>query len=713
MACDQCFRLKVRCDAASPRCANCNKLQVECTYLRPDRRKISKLAVTNLVERVRLLEHTLQQHNIPIPTSIRSSKTTAISFQNLHCGSINGDTQPFSEPLMYTKENDETQLARERVLIERIDRSSSLTPGLDPEIELLVKRTGSLQFTDHGQLKYFGATSNVHFLRDTIPFQVRAPDAPPSSHEKDKSPSESSLLEYISPATPSIPRELEDHLIKLYFAWENPYFRVVDEDAFMSARRRVLSRSNQEDDLPGPFCYSEFLVNAMCSWGALFTDRELPDLPSLHDFFISQAREKLERDLDNPTIATVQGLAMMSGSEASRGRDSRGWLYAGMASQVAHHLGLHMDVGHYVRSGDITQNEATLRDTTFWGTYVIDTAWSYYLGRLVRPVVNVNRNPAQTPSQTRSTQSQYWENYTDDLADLPNYRGQYVDPVASMWKQQLKLCFIMERFQNTLYDKQTSSIGQLRMHTSAVTWALDKWMDELPSDLAVDCDSISNIYLPHVLVLHAQFHEAMIFANHPFITEPRTGNGHFGLLSLQTQKKCTESARKISQIIRMYDRLWTLRRMNIQFIHPMFTAAIVHLYVACTTSMHRLDQYKSAISDLRTCCNALRDVGKYMEIAVWQLRSIDRIRQVWYDLLENHAHGMSDAPILSEQQRLLSPSFNVDKECDRWTAIETVIQEAVSLTNTNLLLKEHMTWYDAWMQIQDTIGMDPFSVGFA
>ena len=43
-------------------------------------------------------------------------------------------------------------------------------PGLYPDIELLVKRTGSLQFTEQGQLKYFGTTSNVHFLRTAIPF---------------------------------------------------------------------------------------------------------------------------------------------------------------------------------------------------------------------------------------------------------------------------------------------------------------------------------------------------------------------------------------------------------------------------------------------------------------------------------------------------------------------------------------------------------------
>lgn len=188
-----------------------------------------------------------------------------------------------------------------------------------------------------------------------------------------------------------------------------------------------------------------------CSWGALFTDRKVPELPEqLHDFFIARARALLERDIDNPTIATVQALAMMSGSEASRSRDARGWLYDGMASQLALHLGLHLDVEHYVWSGEMTRQEANVRSTAFWGSYVIDLAWSYYLGRLTMPVADVNRIPARTPSQDKTGLPRYWENYTDETAALGTPVQRYIDPVASMWVHHLKLCYIMERLQRTL-----------------------------------------------------------------------------------------------------------------------------------------------------------------------------------------------------------------------------------------------------------------------
>lgn len=155
----------------------------------------------------------------------------------------------------------------------------------------------------------------------------------------------------------------------------------------------------------------------------------------------------MERDIDHPTIATVQALAIMSGSEASKGRDSRGWLYDSMAAQLAHHLGLHLDVEHYVQSSDMTRQEANARSTAFWGTYVIDTAWSYYLGRLTMPVAGVNRIPVRTPSENQRGPPRYWENYTDENLFCLQ---QYVEPLASMWEHQLKLCYIMERLQQAL-----------------------------------------------------------------------------------------------------------------------------------------------------------------------------------------------------------------------------------------------------------------------
>lgn len=249
------------------------------------------------------------------------------------------------------------------------------------------------------------------------------------------------------------------------------------------------------------------------------------------------------------------------------------------------------------------------------------------------------------------------------------------------------------------YDKHTGSISQLRAHTFAVTCALDKWLDDLPSELVIDTTSTSAVYLPHVLVLHAQFHEVMIFANHPFITTPRIGK------STDSRRKYLESAKAITRILGIYKRLWSLRRINIQGIHPMFTASMVHLYIACTSKSH--EEYTQAVSNLETCCSAVKDASKSFELAAWQLRSVHRVCQIWHDMLENQTQDSSPRTVAKQSDTEIWP-----KDRERWVAIQAAIQKSMASTDIDPA-SEEIPWFNTWMQMQEMAGADPFSVGSA
>lgn len=43
-----------------------------------------------------------------------------------------------------------------------------------------------------------------------------------------------------------------------------------------------------------------------------------------------------------------------------------------MAMRLAFDLALHVDMTPYVRTGSISQEEADLRKTVFWGAYTVD-----------------------------------------------------------------------------------------------------------------------------------------------------------------------------------------------------------------------------------------------------------------------------------------------------------------------------------------------------
>lgn len=221
--------------------------------------RLSKIAVAQLLERVRLLEKALNDHNISIPSSpppqgpprpSNPSEKTPESSEFLECLNEGRLTLPDEDPEIKPWDTSD----REQALIKRIDQGHRLTPGLDPEMELLVKRTGSLQFTEHGQLKYFGTTSNVHFLKTAIPFQ-------PALRGGQYAETPEMWLERAGLGQ-VIPREMVDHLIKLYFTWQNPYFHVVDQKAFMDARKQAISAREAGRTIKSS-CYSELLVNAM------------------------------------------------------------------------------------------------------------------------------------------------------------------------------------------------------------------------------------------------------------------------------------------------------------------------------------------------------------------------------------------------------------------------------------------------------------------
>lgn len=50
---------------------------------------------------------------------------------------------------------------------------------------------------------------------------------------------------------------------------------------------------------------------------------------SLGEYFADRAKALLEIELDDPCVATVQALAMLSSYEVGCNKDSRGWLYSG------------------------------------------------------------------------------------------------------------------------------------------------------------------------------------------------------------------------------------------------------------------------------------------------------------------------------------------------------------------------------------------------
>jgi hypothetical protein len=116
-------------------------------------------------------------------------------------------------------------------------------------MDQLSGRIGSLQIAEDGQLRFYGATSNLHILHNG-PMSL--------SRSKFRSASEDGANLLIGGGVGhQVSDELEDHLLKLYLCWEDPSIHVVDEGVFWRERHRCKTTNSSSS------VYSEVLTNAM------------------------------------------------------------------------------------------------------------------------------------------------------------------------------------------------------------------------------------------------------------------------------------------------------------------------------------------------------------------------------------------------------------------------------------------------------------------
>jgi len=111
--------------------------------------------------------------------------------------------------------------------------------------------------------------------------------------------------------------------------------------------------------------------------GAFYSKRDHPSIDErASDFFAARTRIFLEIEMDSPTLATTQAAMILSAHESANGRDSRAWIYSGMAVQMATDLGLHLNIELNAKYLDVVteiEQVIALRNSIFWVIYSSNT----------------------------------------------------------------------------------------------------------------------------------------------------------------------------------------------------------------------------------------------------------------------------------------------------------------------------------------------------
>ncbi|CAM1509660.1 Fc.00g033990.m01.CDS01 [Cosmosporella sp. VM-42] len=502
-------------------------------------------------------------------------------------------------------------------------------------------RMGSLHLSEDGELRYYGATSNLTLLDNTaMPLDHRREIEAENAQKRGQAMVDAAGVgQTINPA-------LVQHLTSLYFAWQDPSFHVVDKDMYQKQQ----SQSNRESK--NTTFYSETLMNTICAFGALYDARRHADLPTpLSDFFMKRAKIWLEVELDSPRVATVQALVILSSFEAAQTRDARGWLYSGMSIRLSFDLGLHIDMTPYVTSGQMSSEEAEVRKVAFWGSFIVDHLWGFYLGR---PPFHINTDEVsvQKPGErVYASKRGEWVPY--GLSKAVPVKS-IADPIELVARQWVLLCEIMGLFCHVLYNRHDVDDTSLQYFVQNTVSQLESWKSNLPRELQVDLDHDGTVYLPHVLVLHLKYYQSMIYIHRPFIS--RRGSRSFpptlDRSYLHARKVCIDSAIAISTLLRIYRTTYTLRYANVDVISIIFSAVIILIF-ASVVSPHphqephgrsptansngsdgargeRLSPGGGSIAaHLDTCCKALADLGHVFQNATRTLEVLLAIKRKW------------------------------------------------------------------------------------
>lgn len=346
---------------------------------------------------------------------------------------------------------------------------------------------------------------------------------------------------------------LVQHLLALYFCWEYPTFASLSKEHFLRDYAHGRHR----------YC-SPILVNALLALGCRFSTqpntRANPNEPRTSgDHFFKEALRLLYKETNNHTLTSIQALGIMSIREASCGRDSESWYYAGQSVRLAVEMGLHRV------NIDADEDELAVQAATFWGAFALDHAWSLATGSL--PQCSLFPHLPPKPAIIDGIEASLWIPYTDDGAPLQRSCEQPSN-VRSVYKC---FCELSELVHQSLYvlhspGRPLTSRDLLSLYTQYLNW-----YDSIPEVLR-----LGHNFTPAVLFAHMYYHFAILLLFRPLIKLRILGS------AILPRDVCSQAADAIQGLLRSYSQLYTLHRTPSFVPYFLLTSSIMHLAIGAS-----------------------------------------------------------------------------------------------------------------------------------
>ncbi|BEI80510.1 hypothetical protein CcaverHIS002_0110390 [Cutaneotrichosporon cavernicola] len=513
-ACVNCRQRKKKCDGNEP-CATCLAYKDECVWGGKDdwRKPLSRSETNALRGRVEQLEALVRDYK---------TRLELVSIQRSMPSVESSTRSPMPQKLAPPRHRDDVE---------------------------------DVLHDDDGTLRFFGPTSAFH----------RAKPSHPPSREPFHTRGEDMKWARFLPDI-YLTRDAHDTAVDRFFRYFSAFGQRVTPHLFYRDMELALDLAEADIPVAAPN-YSPLLHNVILCLGLAYADEGYLRAVTTRRAFHEEANRRLDAEIGNPSLATVQGLALRSSFSSTEGDYSVGWINNGLATRMCYALGLHVDTTPLVERGKLLAEQNTQRCVTYWTCYVQEEMWAIYMGRT--PLM----------SQWHSVPYPTVDTVTD------NWEWTWPDSRAPPQKMYLSTCFVYTTALMRIATEITTTIYTGRyqksdlVHDGTVKRFSDQltaWLQSLPPPLQLSGNG-TDLTLPHVVLLHLGCSWIAILLFQPFSQVANKEDVDFGKYAMT---RCHRAALKVHRLAQLYRAQHKLKFVPPTIAQTVYTAGTSFLLAA-------------------------------------------------------------------------------------------------------------------------------------
>ncbi|KAF9429510.1 hypothetical protein BGZ94_000052 [Podila epigama] len=367
-----------------------------------------------------------------------------------------------------------------------------------------------------------------------------------------------------------------DNLLSLYFRYMYPF-------APMFIRRTFMEEHHQKR----PDLSQILILNAIFCNACWYSDDPLIKQDSTKYF--NRAKIILDETYHVSRVSTVQALLLMSHHQYAVGNYSGGWLYTGMATRIAHDIGLHRQ--------DVQVNEpeeAEIRKRVWWAVYIADRLGGGILGRPMN--LRDKEYNVRMPSDD-------WiaELGGDDAVEYP-YEPERIISCRLLWA--VKLFMQMGNVLNTMHCIEAEINGAFladisrtqlpQLHNSLTSWFLS-----LPNELMYTPYTMSpnsnHPPSPPTALMHMFYYTTLTMLHRPYLRPVNSAAIDPNFL-ISSRNICTAAATNVCHIADSLMLHGQLRDTCYYGMACLLAAGTVHVHNAITPTPSNRETTRAGLS---------------------------------------------------------------------------------------------------------------------